>query len=59
MDTKAEVLAVFVQSEQPLKAADVATKLGIEKAAVDKAIKALKASGEIVSPKVCFYTAAK
>ncbi|MDR0783857.1 MAG: hypothetical protein LBE83_08900 [Propionibacteriaceae bacterium] len=58
MATKEEVLAAFTASDKPLKSAEVAAILGVEKAEVDKAIKALKASGEIVSPKNCFYTVA-
>ncbi|MDR0436599.1 MAG: helix-turn-helix domain-containing protein [Propionibacteriaceae bacterium] len=59
MATKEDVLEVFAKSEKPLKSAEVAAQLGVDKAEVDKAIKALKAAGEIVSPKVCFYTVAK
>ncbi|MDR2895372.1 MAG: transcriptional regulator [Propionibacteriaceae bacterium] len=58
MATKEEVLAVFAASDKPLKANDVVEILGIERKELDKHMKALKAEGAIVSPKVCFYTAA-
>jgi len=58
MATKEEVLAAFATSDKPLKSAEVATILGAAKPEVDKAIKALKAEGKLVSPKNCFYTAA-
>ncbi|MDR2973351.1 MAG: hypothetical protein LBV00_01365 [Propionibacteriaceae bacterium] len=58
MASKEDVLAAFVNSDKPLKSAEVAAQLGVEKPEVDKAIKALKAEGKLVSPKVCFYTAA-
>ncbi len=59
MASKEDVLAAFANSDKPLKAAEVAALLGVEKPEVDKAIKALKADGKLVSPKVCFYTVAE
>jgi len=58
MASKEDVLAAFAKSEKPLKSAEVAVLLKVEKAEVDKAIKALKAEGKLVSPKNCYYTAA-
>ncbi|MCL2783992.1 MAG: hypothetical protein FWD55_00870 [Propionibacteriaceae bacterium] len=58
MASTEEVLAVFTESDKPLKAADVAAILGVEKPEVGKAIQALKAEGKLISPKNCFYTAA-
>ncbi|MDR1356032.1 MAG: helix-turn-helix domain-containing protein [Propionibacteriaceae bacterium] len=58
MVTKEDVLEVLANSEQPLRSAQVAEKLGVDKAEADKAIKALKAAGEIISPKACCYTVA-
>ena len=54
-----KVLEAFANSDKPLKATDVAGITGLDKAEVDKAIKALKKEGKITSPKVCFYTVAK
>jgi len=59
MATPEEVLAVFASSDKPLKAAEVADILGVEKPEVGKAIKALKDEGKLVSPKNCFYTVAE
>ncbi len=55
MDVKEKVLSTLVDSEKPLKGAEIATLSGIEKKEVDKAIKALKKEEKIYSPKVCFY----
>ncbi|MDR0848694.1 MAG: hypothetical protein LBN10_06595 [Propionibacteriaceae bacterium] len=59
MATREEVLEAFKKAEKPLRSAEVATLLGAEKADVDKAIKALKASGDLISPKACFYAPAE
>ena len=59
MATNDEVLAVFTSSDQPLKSAQVAETLDVDKKLIDKAIKVLKAEGKITSPKNCFYEAAK
>ncbi|MDR1513905.1 MAG: transcriptional regulator [Propionibacteriaceae bacterium] len=56
MAIKEDVLEAFAKSDQPLKSADVAAQLGVDKKEVDKAIKALKTAGAIISPKNCFYT---
>ncbi|MDR2931008.1 MAG: transcriptional regulator [Propionibacteriaceae bacterium] len=58
MATKDDVLQAFASSDKPLKSAEVAALLSVDKPEVDKAIKALKAEGKLVSPKVCFYTVA-
>lgn len=58
MATKEEVLAAFAGADKPLKAGEVVALLGATKPEVDKAIKALKAEGKLVSPKNCFYTTA-
>jgi len=56
MDIATLVLDALAKSEEPLKAGEVAEVLGVDKADVDKAIKALKAEDKIASPKRCFYT---
>ena len=55
MTDQETVLDTFKKAGKPLKAGEVATATGIDKAVVSKAIKALKAAGELTSPKVCFY----
>jgi biotin operon repressor len=59
MTTKEEVLAAFKASAKPLKSVEATEILGAEKADVDKAIKALKAEGKLVSPKACYYAPAE
>jgi len=49
------VLKTLKDSPEPLKAGDIAEMAGIDKKEVDKAIKALKKEGKIVTPKRCFY----
>ncbi len=53
------VLDAFKSAEKPLKAGEVATITGIDKAKVDKIITALKKTEEIYSPVKCFYTVKK
>lgn len=47
----------LLKANEPLKAGEIADKLSVDKADVDKAIKNLKKTEEIVSPKRCFYAA--
>ena len=54
---KEKVLACLQESTEPLKAGEIAERLGIDKKEVDKAIKALKTEEAITSPKRCFYAA--
>jgi hypothetical protein len=57
METKDVVFNTLKESATPMKSAEIAAKAGIEKAAVDKAIQALKKEEKIISPKVCYYSA--
>lgn len=57
MDTKEIVLNVLKESNEPLKAGEIAEKANIDKKEVDKAIKELKKEDLITSPKRCYYTA--
>lgn len=56
MSAKEQVLNLLKENSEPMKSAEIATTLSIDKKEVDKAIKALKEDGSIVSPKRCFYT---
>lgn len=56
MDIQELVLKTLKESSNPMKAGEIASKAGVEKADVDKAIKALKKSDMIQSPKVCYYS---
>jgi DNA-binding IscR family transcriptional regulator len=57
METKDLVINTLKESAKPMKSAEIAAQAGIEKAAVDKAIQALKKEERIISPKVCYYSA--
>ena len=55
MDTKQQVLDVMKAAGEPLSAGKIAEMTGLERKIVDKAMDELKKSGEIVSPKRCFW----
>lgn len=44
---------------KPMKAGEVATATGLDKAEVEKAIKKLVKEGKVASPKRCYYEAVK
>jgi len=50
-----KVLEALQKAGEPLKAAQIAEILGVDKKEVDKAIKKLKKEGKIDSPKRCYY----
>ena len=50
-----KVLQALKKSGKPMKSADIAEAIGMDKKEVDKAIKTLKAEEKIMSPKVCYY----
>ncbi len=57
MDAHELVLKALKEAKKPLKSAEVAALIKLDKKEVDKAIKKLKTEGKIESPKNCFYTA--
>lgn len=57
METKEKVLQVMQQTNQPMRPGEIAEAVGLDKKDVDKAIKLLKDSELIYSPKKCFYQA--
>lgn len=57
MDNKEIVLKTLKKSDKPMKSAEIAAAAKIDKAEVDKALKALKKEEKIESPKMCFYCA--
>ena len=59
METKDKVLAAIKNAGKPVSAGQVAEAAKIDRKEVDKAMKALKDSGAIVSPKRCYWEAAK
>ncbi|HCE56495.1 MAG TPA: MarR family transcriptional regulator [Prolixibacteraceae bacterium] len=50
-----KVLEAMKAAGKPLKAGEIAQAAGMDKAAVDKVMKTLKAEGKIESPKVCYW----
>lgn len=54
METTEKVLELLKKGE-PMKAWEIAESLGIDKKEIDKAIKTLKSSEQITSPKRCYY----
>jgi predicted transcriptional regulator len=57
MEIKQIVLKTLKESKAPLKCGEVAEKCGQDKAAVDKAIKALVKEDLVISPVRCYYQA--
>lgn len=55
MDAKKQVLDAMKAADEPLNAGKIAEMTGLERKDVDKAMNDLKKSGEIVSPKRCFW----
>lgn len=53
------VLKTLEETKEPMRPGDIATKSGLTKEEVDKAIKQLKKEEKIESPKKCFYQAVK
>lgn len=59
MDIKSKILEILKQEGEPLNAGKI-TELGdLERKEVDKAMKAMKEDGSIVSPKRCYWEPAK
>ncbi len=50
-----KVLQTLKEAGKPMKAGEIAQASGMDKKEVDKAMKALKAEGAIVSPKFCYW----
>ena len=59
MDHVELVFKTLQGSEAPLKAGEIAEAARLDRKDVDKAMKTLKEEGLIISPKRCFWTAAK
>jgi len=55
METTEKVLKTMVDAGKPLSAGQIAELAGLDRKDVDKAMKSLKASGSISSPKVCYW----
>ena len=59
METKEKVLATMKQAGEPLNAGKIAELSGIDRKEVDKAMKAIKEEGAIVSPVRCKWAPAE
>ena len=55
MDAKQQVIDAMKAAGEPLNAGKVTEMTGLERKAVDKAMDELKKSGDIVSPKRCYW----
>lgn len=59
MDATQQVLDAMKQAGTPLNAGKLVELTGLDRKEVDKAMKQLKTSGTIVSPKMCYWEPAK
>ncbi len=59
MDATQQVLDAMKQAGTPLNAGKLVELTGLDRKEVDKAMKQLKTSGAIVSPKMCYWEPAK
>jgi hypothetical protein len=55
MEAKEQVLGAIKAAGEPVNAGKVVEMTGLDRKAVDKAMADLKKSGEIVSPKRCYW----
>lgn len=58
MDPKQQVIDAMKAAGEPLNAGKVVEMTGLDRKVVDKAMNDLKKSGEIVSPKRCYWSPA-
>lgn len=59
MDNKEKVLAAIKEAGMPVNVSKIVELTGMEKKDVEKAMKTLKESGAIVSPKRCYWEIAQ
>lgn len=55
MDKEKSIMDAFEKAGKPLSCKEVSELSGIDKKEVDKVIKKLKDSGQLDSPKRCYY----
>ena len=55
MDATAQVLEAMKSAGEPLNAGKIAELTGLDRKVVDKTMDALKKTGDIVSPKRCYW----
>ena len=56
MSTEDKIIETLKASGQPMSAGQISDSSGIDRKEVDKAMKVLKNNGQIVSPKLCYWT---
>ncbi len=56
MSNEDKILETLRKSGEPMSAGQLSDQTGMERKLVDKAMKTLKESGRIVSPKKCYWT---
>jgi hypothetical protein len=59
MDAVNQVLEAIKKAATPVNAGKIVELTGLDRKEVDKAMKSLKATGEIVSPIRCYWEAKK
>lgn len=59
METKEAILKAMTDAGKPVSAGEVEKATGIDRKEIDKAMKAMKADGSIVSPVRCKWEPAK
>jgi len=57
MESVEKVLDAIKKAGEPVNAGKIVELTGLDRKEVDKAMTKLKTSGEIISPKKCFWTA--
>lgn len=55
MEVKDQIIKAMKEKAIPMSAGQIAEATGIDRKEIDKAMKMLKESGEIVSPKRCYW----
>ena len=55
MEPKEQVLKAMQRAANPMSAGQIAEATGLDKKAVDKAMKELKETDQIFSPKRCYW----
>ena len=56
MNTEEKIIETLKSSDKAMSAGQLAESSGIDRKEIDKAMKALKESGKITSPKRCYWT---
>ena len=59
MDTIEQVFETIKNASEPVSAGQITEKSGLDRKEVDKAMKKLKTTGRITSPKNCYWEPAK